>query len=635
MIRPVPTVFSSIRTKILPNTLTKILLTILILSGLLNQPLHAQQVVEINDKVPHHIFAYAEIEYLEDKTNALTFDDILKPEINTKFEINKSYTPKNYHTGSSYWYKFKIKHSRPTKNSWILEFFDQSIYELSLYVPDGNNKYEVQHFGTKYTFDKREYGHKNFTYDLNNQLEGEFTYYVKLKSSQSVGAIIVLREVHWFIKYALNEYLIFGLFYGMIIVFSLYNLLMFIAVRQKQYLYYVLYNISIGLYQMSSDGIAFQYLWPDSPLWNQYGFGLALFLSSIFGLMFTLSFLYVKSKAPKLYKLICGLIVLRILFFILCLFDNHLFSYKLVELIPLIVAYGTGIYILKNRYRPARFFVMGYSFLLLGFVIKILLLLNVSWLPYGPLTYYSLSFCFVIEMILVSLAIGDSISTLRKKKDRAQKRTITQLQINERLKDTLNKELSTLVAERTKEVMDKAAIIEKQNEEISMMNAMLEKDNQELHENIEKVTIARVMSHEVDFTEFSKIYPDRETCFKYLSELKWENGYSCRKCSNHHYLSGYLPYSRRCTKCGYDESVIAYTIFQNSRIPINKAFYMLFLVYSTKGKISSHKLSEMLLIRQSTCWAYNSKMQKMLEDRKKELKNAGHGGWSKLVLENG
>lgn len=335
-----------------------------------------------------------------------------------------------------------------------------------------------------------------------------------------------------------------------------------------------------------------------------------------------------------LYKAIIAMIILRTLFFMLCLYNHHWFTYKLVEVIPLLLALGSGIYVWKSGFKPARFFVIGYTFLLLGFIIKGLVLLNVSWLPYGPITHYSLSFCFVIEMILVSFAIGDNIRGLRQKKDRAQKRMIEQLQINEKLKETLNKELTSLVDERTKEVSQKAATIEKQNEEISLMNAMLEKDNQELHENIKKVSRARVMSLDVDFEEFSKIYPDRETCFKYLSELKWTNGYTCKRCSNSQYLAGFLPFSRRCTKCGYDESVIANTIFQNSRIPINKAFYMLFLVYSTKGKISSHKLSQLLLIRQSTCWAYNSKMQKLLEEKNKELKNAGEGGWSKLIFES-
>jgi hypothetical protein len=141
------------------------------------------------------------------------------------------------------------------------------------------------------------------------------------------------------------------------------------------------------------------------------------------------------------------------------------------------------------------------------------------------------------------------------------------------------------------------------------------------------------MSAEVDYEEFSRIYPDREACFKFLADLKWESGYHCRKCNYTHYNAGHLPFSRRCSKCGYDESAIAYTILQNTRIPINKAFYMIFLLYSTKGKISSHKLSELLSIRQSTCWTYSSRIKKLMDDKKKELRNAGKMGWSKLILD--
>lgn len=604
------------------------------LSGLLYSHCYAQQTVKINDKEPHHIFNYGEIESFEDKSGKLTLTEIRKSGIDTLFKKSNTYTPKNFNRNSTYWYRIKIKGSAQSKEQWVLEFFDQTIDDISFYAPDAKNNYTESRFGAQYKFAQRAYVHKNFLYDLDHSGAAERTYYIRVKSLQSASVIVVLRNIRWFVRYATEEYIFFGVFFGMVVVFSFYNLLMFLAVRQKQYLYYILYNLSIGLYEMCIDGIAFQYLWPDHPEWNRYAYGPALYLSSIFGLLFTLNFLYLRSKAPRLYWLIISVILLRTIYFVFCLYNPELFIYKPIELIPLVVALGAGIYIWKNGYRPGRFFVIGYSFLLLGVAVKILVLLNVPWLPYGPVTHYSLSFCFVIEMVLVSFAIGDNIRTLRKKKDKAQKRMISQLQINERLKDTLNKELTKLVDERTKEVMDKAAIIEKQNEEISVMNAMLEKDNQELHLNIEKVTRARVMSHDVDFAEFSKIYPDRETCFKYLSELKWINGYACRKCANTHYLSGFLPFSRRCTKCGYDESVIAYTIFQNTRIPINKAFYMLFLVYSTKGKISSHKLSQLLLIRQSTCWAYNSKMQKILEERRKELKNAGEGGWNKLIFES-
>jgi len=57
-------------------------------------------------------------------------------------------------------------------------------------------------------------------------------------------------------------------------------------------------------------------------------------------------------------------------------------------------------------------------------------------------------------------------------------------------------------------------------------------------------------------------------------------------------------------------------------------------MYSTNGKISSHKLSEILSIRQSTCWAYSSRIKKAMTARKKETKNAGDKGWSMLVIEH-
>ncbi|MOA28546.1 hypothetical protein D3C78_1494970 [compost metagenome] len=107
----------------------------------------------------------------------------------------------------------------------------------------------------------------------------------------------------------------------------------------------------------------------------------------------------------------------------------------------------------------------------------------------------------------------------------------------------------------------------------------------------------------------------------------------CRRCGHTHHCNGHSPYSRRCTKCSYDESVTAYTILQNTRIDITKAFYMIFLIYSSKGKISSHKLSEILDIRQSTCWAYSSKIKKVMKEKKKAGSLHESDGWSTLIMD--
>jgi len=608
----------------------------------------AQKVVALNDSVDQHIFNFGEIEAFTDQGNRLTFAEVSSPAFRHKFQPNLKSTPQTKDQTATYWYRIKIKHNSNAGKRYLLEFFDQTIDQVTAYLPQKDGSYQKSEFGDTYNFEKRQLHHKNFELYIKNDNNDTQLYYFKFKSSQISDVIIVLRTVDWFISYALDEYFYFGIFYGMILVFSFYNLIMFIAMRQRQYLYYVLYNLSVGFFEMSTDGIAYQYLWSSAPQWNQISYAFALYATSVFALLFTRELLFVKAKAPRLNKLILYIIGIRSVIFIYSLLiDRSLFTYKFIEFIPLAVAFYTGIHIYRSGYKPARFFVLGYSFLFAGFILKLLIMIGFSWLNIGVISYYSLSFCFVLEMVFLSFAIGDKVRILKHKKEKVQRQMIRQLAENFKLKDTLNQQLEAKVEERTKEVFHKSLIIEAKNaellevndrlmqqaEEISRMNVLLEQDNQELQTNVEKVTRDRVMSADVDFEEFSKIYPDKDSCNLFLSELKWADGYSCRKCKNTHYYNGHIPYSRRCSKCGYEESVTTYTVFHNTRIPINKAFYMIFLIYSTKGKISSHKLSEILNIRQSTCWTYGSKIKLLMEERKAILKKTNKNGWSKLVLE--
>jgi len=608
----------------------------------------AQVPVTISDEVDQHIFTYGEIEYLEDPSGQLTMAELQSPAANKLFKPSFQSTPQNHSLGVVYWYRIRIKHDPSVKKHFILEYFDQTIDEITAYMPDSSGHYQARRLGDSYHFSQRLFRHKNFELELDNSRAGEQLYYFRIRSAQIADVIIVLRSVNKFIGYALNEYFSFGIFYGMILIFSFYNLIMFLAVRQVQYLYYVLYNLSVALYEACTDGIAYQYLWPGAPVWNQYAFAVPLCLMSIFALLFTRKLLYVRSRAPILDKVILGIIAARISFFVVALlFNRSWFNYKFIEMIPLAVAFYTGIYIWLRGYRPARFFVLAYSFLFVGFMLKFFIMLGYDWLNFGVVSYYSLSFCFILEMFFLSFAIGDKVRLLKRKKDKAQRQIIRQMSENARLKDVLNRELESQVKERTRELSEKSELIAQQNEElqeanlllqaqaeeISRMNALLEQDNRQLQTNVEKVSRARVLSAPVDFEEFSRIYPDKESCFRFLSELKWSQGYNCRKCGHDHYFQGHLLYSRRCAKCGYEESVTANTILHDTRIDINKAFYMIFLVYSTKGKISSHKLSEILNIRQSTCWSYSSRIRKVMEDRKKSLQQSDEKGWSKLVME--
>jgi hypothetical protein len=94
--------------------------------------------------------------------------------------------------------------------------------------------------------------------------------------------------------------------------------------------------------------------------------------------------------------------------------------------------------------------------------------------------------------------------------------------------------------------------------------------------------------------EFQSQFPNDESCTKYLAELKWSNGFKCVKCGNDKFCVGNKAYDRQCTRCNHGESPTAGTLFHKSKLPILKAFYIIYYLATTKNGISSTELAENL-----------------------------------------
>jgi len=119
--------------------------------------------------------------------------------------------------------------------------------------------------------------------------------------------------------------------------------------------------------------------------------------------------------------------------------------------------------------------------------------------------------------------------------------------------------------------------------------------------------------------EFQTRFSDDDSCLKYLSELKWENGYKCEECGNTRYCKGNSPYSRQCTKCNHIESPTSGTLFHKIKFSILKAFYIIYYVSTNKKGISSTELSRKLSLRQKTCWLFKQKVMVAMKSSGKNL----------------
>lgn len=548
----------------------------------------------ISSSTEERVLKIHEMEYFVDQDRTYSLEEILTS--NPRFVINPDFKPIDFDPNAAYWVRLTLNIPDNEKD-YLLEVFDQTIDSLTIYImKEGEDKYAIYETGDNFNFEHKYYNHKNFEVPLGKA--GKYECLIRIVSHQYVDVRFSIRTFNYFLEYAISEYFVYGIFYGMILIISVYNSLIYLAIRERKYLFYTFYILSVGMYAMCVDGIAYQYLWPNSPGWNQIAYGVALFLVIFWSIIFSKRFLRLSIRSPRINKALNIVLTLRILFFLYALFvDQSLFQLRNIELIPLTLIFIGGISVYMRGYQPARFFVVAYGFLFVGFIIKALMMLFA--IRVFTLSYYSLHFAFVLEMLFLSYALSDRVRILKANRDRALKRIIAQHEDKARYKDKLNAKLEKTVAERTRELKEKNTLLINQTKEISEINSLLDLDNWRLRNNIKSIQRERLLNIEMTYDQFVMVFSDKEQCLKALSEYKWEKGYECIKCNNKNFSESNLAYGRRCTRCGYNESATTNTLFHGIKFPIEKAFYILYVTLNNSTHTLT-ELSEILGIRRNT-----------------------------------
>lgn len=588
---------------------------------------------QINDQLDERIYAIDRLTFYEDISNEMELADILSPELSGKLKINPDFSKNQFSTENTYWVKVAIQKTPSSNKQWLLEFYDQTIDEITAYIPTEAGFRELK-LGDQAPFKDRVFSHKNFQIPVENQTSGIDTYYFKIKSSQKADVRIAFRSYNRFIYYALNEYFLYGIFYGMILIISLYNGLIYLAIKEVKYLYYVFYLLSVGIFAACVDGIAFQYLWPDHPAWNQPASGLFSYMIVVSALLFSTHFLNLKRRFPSMHRIFQVILLAKtILFAAGIAYFPKLLEIQIYDIIPFFLILFSSIYVWVKGYSVARLFVVAYAILFIGVALKSLV--HTAIIPHSTVLYYSLHIAFLMEMLLLTLALGDRVKILKENRDRALLRSLRQAEANAKLKDKVNQELEVRVKERTEELAKKnqllldynQQILEK-DEEIKRMNSLLDKDIWKLKSQIKENLQARITNKRMSFGDFQKIFPDSTSCLRYLEQVKWENGFACKACDHRKFSKSSKVFHRRCSRCGHVESATAGTIFHGIRLPIEKAFYLSYTVISEHDKLTLDELSRLLDLRINAISSFRVKVKLQLE-----MKGIHHPEWEDIVLE--
>lgn len=458
------------------------------------------------------------VRYLEDTKGVRTIDSVRDESTSWQEQDHKAFN-KGYND-SVWWLSLQLQNKGDHEFERYLELSYAVLDYVDVYIYSGKTLLQTYQLGDQYPFAKRPIEHRFFVVPLQWQAGETLDVYLRIKTSTSVQAPLALWQRDAFERTENEVNIAQGLYYGAMVVIAVYNLLIFVVLWERSYLYYVMFVLSLPLFMASISGQAYHFLWPGSVAWNDHS--IPLFLGSTFGFsaLFTRRFLQVRDWSVWLNR---GLTLVAVLAFstvLLSFFVPYRISIHL--LVPLglfacLFDMAVGGLALKNKVPNARYYVIAWLAFLFGGVLLALNKLNI--LPTNFLTEYAVQFGSVLEAVLLSFAMAERINVERRLRFAAQDEALL-------VTRRLNEELEQRVLERTQEL----EILNSRLEEMSNTDQLTKLKNRRYLEGVMQEEWARckryghnfaVMMMDVDF--FKKVndqygHPAGDACLKQVSE---------------------------------------------------------------------------------------------------------------------
>jgi PAS domain S-box-containing protein len=360
--------------------------------------------------------------FLDDASTALTLEDVLRPDAQTRFKpVSGGAQSTNFGaTNSAIWLRVQLQTDADTPSRWLIELANPAMDRIDLYVSNAQGTYAHQTGGDSLPFADRVVPHRNHVMPIEIESSGQATVYLRVASQGTVSAPVTLWQPDALWQSDQRSYSIFSLYFGLLIGLVVYNLLLFVSVRDPAYLIYVVFAGFVGLSQVASSGIGGQLLWPDALWWNNRSLFIAYAVGGVFGVSFVRFFLNTKSKLSRIDWCLRGVLVLYLMSATAAFLMPYGFAARLVTwttVLSIVVVVAATVGSLRDRHPGAQYFALAWFFFLSG--MGVLALHNFGHLPSNQFTANAVLIGSAFEMVLLSLALADRINLARQEKELA------------------------------------------------------------------------------------------------------------------------------------------------------------------------------------------------------------------------
>jgi len=445
----------------------------------------ATPIVIENDSI--YTFNIQNFYLFEDTSNKVTINDLLAMNSNFEFEELTENSKNLGFSNSAFWLKIDFTNNTEHNNFFLFSIKYPLLNDLQFFDTKENQIVSQIQTGENYPHASRPINNKDFMFRLNIPKHSNKTFYFRLyNNGETLRLPLQLVDVLSNKQHDSHEVFQLAMFYGYALFAFIFNILLFVEIRKKLYLYLSLFIIFISFFFFTIDGVAFQYFWPNNPYFANRSMVFFSSLAMIAMVLFANDFLKTENKVKETSKfLIIGLGII-IIWNLLPTGINNLSILFANIFVFISVAYI--LFLSFKRYRKRKnkhnfVFFLSFALLLSGTMVYILRNLGIT--PDNFITQHCLKIGFSAQVTLISFA--------------------TILQFRNVLRDT-NIFLEEMVKKRTN-------VVTKQNLQLRNQNDKIESQYSEIRQSIH---YAKRIQHAIlpHNKKFSALFEDHMILYK-------------------------------------------------------------------------------------------------------------------------
>lgn len=311
---------------------------------------------------------------------------------------------------SALWVRVDLDNRFDEPRDWVAYIGFPNLDRVDFYYQDVAGDWQSHAAGSALPFRARHLMHRSINFEFQVPPSEPMSLYFRVESTGSLQFPLALASTTFFASEAQRSLFTSGLYYGLMLMIAIYSFTVWFTSREPGFLYFALLVVFGSFYSLATQGLAYQYLWPEAPTWANRATGVFSLMANVAAILFVRSFLNIKSLDHRLdqaARLFCALAVAGVLlgFFVEPSLVNRMalaYTACLTVLVTL-----SGLLAKRRLVRAARFFVSAWTILLIGILIELLQRLGVIIPPL--LAYNGIQIATLAAVTVLALGLSDRL----------------------------------------------------------------------------------------------------------------------------------------------------------------------------------------------------------------------------------